>query len=582
MKQCDDNSSEAFQTRISALAQPAAFPSEAGVTSDTRITIVQTHASAVLLTETRAYKLKKPVDLEFLDYSTVERRRRFCIEECVLNQPLAPGVYLGVAPILSQPGKPPRFGRAFPVDQVPALGESLDGQQVVDFAVVMRRLPDSRMLASLVAVGEANPDLLRQIARATAAFHLAAEDGPPLAPYGTVETVLANIIQTLDQAREDIGATLSAEAHAAIWRYVNRFADRRRGLLESRVSAGWVRDCHGDLRLEHVYVMPQVEDSGKENTSLLIVDRIEFDPRYRYGDVAGEIAFLIIELERAGRADLARVFLRAYVAETSASDLLEVLPLYQVYRSTVRGKVRSILVRQQGVNAATQAQAREDAIAMYELAAHHASGPSEPTIAMIGGLMGTGKSTLAQALHRELGWPLLTSDIVRKRMAGLALTAPIPAEDRQNIYSAEWNRRVYDRLLEEGSARLAEGRSIILDATFTQRAHRQMMAALARESGARAVFLECVCPRDVTMSRLRTRWQAKVLGQAADDETMAIFASDGRPEIYDRQAQRWEPFAPEIERETGYATTDTTWPLPRQIERALATLTIPRLACWLD
>jgi uncharacterized protein len=582
MKHSDDNHSDAFQTLISALAQPAAFPPEAGVTSDVVIAIVQTHASAVLLTETRAYKLKKPVNLEFLDYSTIERRRRFCIEECVINQPLAPGVYLGVAPVLSQPGKPPRFGEVLPVDQVPAPGESLDGQQVMDYAVVMRRLPDSRTLASLVAASEASADLLRQVARATAAFHLAAEDGPPLAPYGSVETVVANMTQTLDQGRADIGVTLSAKAHAALRRFVGHFTERRRPLLDARVSAGWVRDCHGDLRLEHVYVMPQMEGSGEETAKLLIVDRIEFDPRYRYGDVAGEIAFLIVELERAGRADLARAFLRAYVAETDASDLLEALPLYQVYRATVRGKVRSILIRQPGVNAATQMQAREDATAMYELAAHYASGPSEPIVAMVGGLMGSGKSTFAQALHRELGWPLLSSDILRKRMAGLALTAPISAKDQQSIYSEAWNRRVYDRLVEEGSARLAEGRSVVLDATFTRRAHRQMMAELARESGARAVFLECVCPRDVAMSRLGARWQAKVSRPTEDCETMAIFASDGRPEIYDRQAQRWEPFAPEIERETEYAVVDTTWPLPRQIERAMSVLNIPRLACWLD
>ena len=266
----------------------------------------------------------------------------------------------------------------------------------------MRRLPESCTLASLVDAGMANADLLRMVARATATFHLSAENGPPFAPYGTVETVLANIMQTLEQAKADIGGTLSASAHATIQGYITQFIERRRELLESRLRAGWVRDCHGDLRLEHVYAMPRKSESGQEGQDkieLLMIDRIEFDPRFRYGDVAGEIAFLVVELERAGRPDLARAFTRAYIEETGDNSLLEALPLYQVYRALVRGKVRSILLKQPGIDAKIRASAREDAEAMYGLAAHHAATPIEPVIALIGGLMGVGKSTLAHTLH---------------------------------------------------------------------------------------------------------------------------------------------------------------------------------------
>ncbi len=582
MKFRNDDLPDDFQTFLHALARPEAFPPEARVTPGATISIMQTHASAVLLTETRAYKLKKPVNLEFLDYSTAERRRRFCIEECAINQALAPGVYLGVAPVLSRPDGAPRFGAAFPVSQVPSLGAWIEDQQVVDFAVVMRRLPESRTLASLVSAGEANGDLLRQVARATARFHLAAENGPPLSPYGTVETVLANIIQTLDQSEADIGVTISGETHAAIRRYITRFVERKRELLESRLRAGWVRDCHGDLRLEHVYAIPAEPGDGENRVNLLMVDRIEFDPRFRYGDVAGEIAFLVIELERAGRLDLARAFTRAYIEETGVSDLLEVLPLYQVYRAMVRGKVRSILLRQSGLDSMTRASVREDAEAMYGLAAHHAAGPTEPVIALMGGLMGTGKSTLARILHAELGWPVISSDILRKRMAGLPLTAPISARDQQSIYSADWDRRVYERLMEEGSARLAEGRSILLDATFTLRERRQMIARLARETGARAIFLECVCPSDVAISRLNARWQAKIQLQGASDNRDVIFASDGRPEIYVHQALRWEPYNPGAEPDLDHAIIDTTRPYPQQVEHVFTELGIPRLACWLD
>jgi aminoglycoside phosphotransferase family enzyme/predicted kinase len=585
MKRRNDSSQDTFQTFLDTLAQPAAFPPEAGVAPDDSVSIIQTHASAVLLTKTYAYKLKKPVNLEFLDYSTVERRRRFCIEECAINQDLAPDVYLGVAPVLAQSNGTPCFGPIFPWNQTPDPDGWIDAKQVIDFAVVMRRLPESRTLASLVNTGTANLDILRQVARAIAKFHLAAENGLPLAPFGTVETVLANIIQTLDQSKADIGLTISSDAHEAIQRYIIQFIEQRRELLESRLRAGWVRDCHGDLRLEHVYVMPQEAGANVKNASLLIVDRIEFDPRYRFGDVAGEVAFLVIELERVGRPDLARVFMRTYIEETGSKDLLEVLPLYQVYRAMVRGKVRSMLLRQPGIDTLAQAHIRAEAEEMYKLAAHHATSPIKPIIALIGGLMGTGKSTLAHTLREELGWPILSSDIYRKRMTGLPLTAPVSAADQESIYTADWDRRVYERLREEASARLAEGHSILLDATFALRMRRQMMTDLAHETGARIIFLECVCPRDTAISRLDVRWQAKAQLQDGGedcDERNAIFASDGRPEIYDRQAQRWESYDPRVEQDLEHTIIDTTLPRSQQIEHALTALSIPRLTCWLD
>ncbi len=215
MKRNATHPPDAFQTFLDAIARPVAFPPDAGVAAKDTISVIQTHASAVLLTRTRAYKLKKPVNLEFLDYSSAERRRHFCIEECAINQALAPGVYLGVAPVISQPDGTPRFGAVFQIEQTPAIGDRIEEGAVTDFAVVMRRLPESRTLASLVNAGMANADLLRMVARATATFHLSAENGPPFAPYGTVETVLANITQTIEQAEADIGGTLSADAHAS-------------------------------------------------------------------------------------------------------------------------------------------------------------------------------------------------------------------------------------------------------------------------------------------------------------------------------------------------------------------------------
>lgn len=218
---------------------------------------------------------------------------------------------------------------------------------------------------------------------------------------------------------------------------------------------------------------------------------------------------------------------------------------------------------------------------MYELARHHAAAPVAPTLALIGGMMGAGKSTLAQALHGELGWPAHSSDVLRKRLAGMSSTAAVAASDREGVYSPQWNKRVQDTLAESARESLSTGHSTILDTTFTQRDLRARMTNLASSMNAKAVFIECVCPRDVALSRLESRWRAKTSGQRIGEESAPIFASDGRPELYDQQLARWEPYDPQGESTLPHIVVDTTRSMAQQIELALDALKIPRLACWL-
>jgi hypothetical protein len=309
------------------------------------------------------------------------------------------------------------------------------------------------------------------------------------------------------------------------------------------------------------------------------VDCIEFNDRFHYEDVASEVAFLTMELDEAGRADLARAFVDGYVTASGDTTLRELLPVYLCYRACVRGKVLSFQLDQTEVPATQREAARKQASALFELAARYAGGPAEPTLVMIGGQMGTGKTTLAVALRHELGCELLSSDATRKRLAGVAEDALYPEAFGAGLYSAEWNARTYEALREEAARALAEGRSVIVDAAFGRRADRMALFKAGNDLGARVIYVECGCPPEEALRRLESRWRERVdgVGVTSGERTEA---SDGRPAIAAAQAAAWEPFESVAEATTHYAAL-TTRPLRETLAQALDLLDPARLACFL-
>ncbi|HEV2462112.1 MAG TPA: phosphotransferase, partial [Ktedonobacterales bacterium] len=281
-----------FVALLCGLMQPGVLPG--ATTSTTATELRQTHLSAVLLTGDRAYKLKKPKSLGFCDYSTVAQRRHYCEQEVRLNSRLAPWVYLGVAPIVQTADAYLRIGVARPPGQVPEPGEHADGGSVVDYAVVMRRLPDEATLAARVQRGMASPALLGRVAEVVAAFHAGSQTDAMVERFGALEVIRANWEENFAQMRPYVGGTFDAATFDQVERYVRRFCAARVALLEQRVRAHRIRDCHGDLRLQHIYALGPAADPGEK---LAIIDCIEFNDRFRYGDVASEVAFLTMELE---------------------------------------------------------------------------------------------------------------------------------------------------------------------------------------------------------------------------------------------------------------------------------------------
>lgn len=561
-----------FSHMLAMLSTPEAFPEAAF--KETQLSIIQTHASAVIRTPDRVYKLKKPKDFGFFDYSTPELRRHFCLQEVHLNAPLAPDIYLGVAPVIRCVDDRWQFGPVFATNDVPMPGQDLLGGSVSDFAVVMVRLPDEATLEARIHANTATPALLAEIAQAIATFHKTTPTSESIAKFGQLDVIRGNWEENFRQMEPFLGRTLDRATYDQIVQYVRAFLAHRAPLLAGRIRDGHIRDCHGDLRLQHIYIL----DSSQEldTSHLVLLDRIEFNERFRYGDVASEIAFVTMELDAACRADLAQAFVNRYVAETGDETLHEMLPFYACYRACVRGKVTSFQLDETEIAEPQRQEAQSSAEKLFAQAASYAQGLTQPAVLMLGGLMGTGKSTIAHALSQQLGWALFSSDSIRKQLAHLDPTKPQADAFNQGLYNSAWTAQTYAALREHTATQLAESRSVILDASFLRRAGRQALERIAISFGAKVLFIECICPREIALLRLAQRWHSRQESSGISLAS-ASFASDGRPDLYDAQSTLQETIVAQEEAGVRHIQVSTTAPLSICIEQVLETLALPRL-----
>lgn len=582
MHKAQESKTVDFTSMLEELACPQAFPfalpdmpsttgtspvATTGPEATASLMVIQTHASAVILTPDRVYKLKKPQNFGFFDYSTPALRLHFCQQEVLLNRHLAPQVYLGIAPVLAFPDGHCRFGLILAPDSTPAPGTLFADGTVVDYAVVMVRLPDTATLKSWVQTGQAELPLLAEIARFVATFHMTTQTDEHIASFGSLDVIRGNWEENFVQMKPYIGRTLDHATYDRIATYIQHFLAARTSLFASRMHEWHVRDCHGDLRLEHIYILDHANDPSHGQTRLAILDRIEFNERFRYSDVASEVAFLVMELDSAGRTDLSSGFVDAYIAATGDKTLRELLPFYLCYRACVRGKVLSFQLDESEIPAAQRELSRQQAMDLFSLAACYAHGPTRPVLMMVGGIMGTGKSTIAQALQQKLGWMLLSSDTVRKRLALLDPAQPQADAFGQGVYGPEWTARTYGALRTEASMVLAHGCSVLLDASFIRRTDRQMIAREAGAYGATVVFVECVCPPATALERLAQRWNVRSSDSQHLSSNMASLASDGRPELYNAQHALWEPFVSSEETDVQHVVITTTQPVSQSCEQ---------------
>lgn len=508
---------------IEELRRPAAYPHSAGA-----LEVHRTHISVVFLAGDFAYKIKKPVDLGFLDYTTLERRRHFCEEEVRLNRRLAPNVYLGVVPIVDWDGTLRVDPDSRPEDPEP---------NVVEWAVRMERLPADRTLLALLREDDALAgEDLEAVAAHLAEFHAGARRDPDVAAYGRFEVVAENARDNFRQSRDQRGHTVHPEVFERLSALTESALERHRSLIESRAERGVPCDTHGDLRLDHVYFLPDRERP-------VIVDCIEFNPSFRFADPVADMAFLAMDLRHAGHRDLAGRFADAYFREAGDEEGRELLEFYVAYRAAVRGKVQGIKAAEDDISDDEREAAARTATGHWLLALGELAPPDgRPGLVLIGGLPGTGKSTLARRLAEVAGFTVLRSDAVRKELAGLPAHRSVSSSFGAGLYSREWSDRTYRALLDRAERLIFQGGRVIADASFHREARRRSFLESAVDLGVRMRFLICRAPEEEVAERLARR--------SGD-------VSDADREVYREMARRWEP--------PGDSTRGITAPIPTDV-----------------
>ena len=499
------------------------------------IEMVQTHISTVFLTARHVFKFKRPLDVGFADFRALAQRERYCRAEVALNARLAPGVYLDVLP-LRNVGSGYRFE---------------GGGPVVDWCVVMARLPAEDMLDRRLRRGPIAPAQLEALARLLADFHRTAAGAPELARFGSEAVVRGNWEENFRQTEAFVGDVLPAATLASIRAAVEGWLARNRALLEARASGGFVRDGHGDLRCEHVYLGDPIK----------VIDCIEFNDRFRYGDVANDLAFLLMDLTAQGQPRLAQALLERYVALSGDAELPRLVAFYACYRAYVRGKVTAFKLLDRNLAGAQRAAARVRAESFFRLALDFAGQTAPPVLVLVAGLIGTGKTALAEALAQRGALATWNSDALRKTLAADAAATGAAADYGAEIYTPAWNARTYDALFAQADAALRTGRPVILDASFARRADRERARALAQRLGARLLVLECRLDDARTRERLRQREQA------------GTSVSDGRVALYERQRAAFEPIDEAGPAEHRIVVTDR--PAAELAEALLPALALP-------
>ncbi len=437
--------------------------------------MMQTQMSFVFLTGKYTYKTKKPVNLGYLDYTTLEKRLYFCRQELELNRRLSPEAYLDVLPITEYKG----------AIRVGGSGEA------IEYAVKMKQLPQDRMMDVLLKKGRVTPEMLVQVAALMADFHSRAATSAEISAFGSLPMIKTNTDENFSQTEKYIGTVIPEPVFGFIKDYTNKFIADNGQLFNGRVSGGRIRDCHGDLHAAHICFAEEI----------YIYDCIEFNDRFRYSDVASEIAFLAMDIDRYARADLSKAFVEAYLKASGDRGIADLLDFYKCYRAYVRGKVACFKYDDPFIKdkSAVLAEAR----LYFDLARNYAD--KRPVVIIVTGLIGSGKTTTAEEVGQGLCYAVLSSDVIRKELANIPATQRHYDKIDSGLYSPEFTHKTYDELLRRARELLAAGHSVVLDASFKKRTDRLAAQETASKAGARFLVIECTADDDTIKGWLEER-----------------------------------------------------------------------------
>ena len=478
--------SEAQESLLAAMLQPEFYPKPPA-----EVTHKETHISHLFFAGELVYKVKKPVRYSFLDYSTLGKRRYFLQEELRLNRRLAPSVYIGVLPITFDD-----------------LGWRLGGwAEPAEYTLVMRRLPEKRMLPFLLETGQVTPAMMRELAEFLAEFHGAADRVTAIEAERYPEIVEKQWRENLADLEPYVGKLIDSESYRAVEKFGLDFIGQHTELLQRRAAEGWIRDVHGDLHTEHICFAPE---------GIQIFDCLEFKPLFRRCDLAAEIAFLAMDVEVRGGGGLVAPFLTRYGELVDDNELMQLLPFWKCQRALVRGKVYAL----RGPDGFASA------VKYLRYATRMTWAPLQPFLIMICGSTGSGKSTLARELSERTSMAVINSDVIRKAIAGQSGRQSFAYGE--GIYSATMTEKTYKKMARAAEQLIAQGKGAILDASFVRRAQRENFVRLAGKHKIPLLLIHCSASERTTQERLARR-------QAQGQDV-----SDGRWEIYIQQKDSFE------------------------------------------
>ncbi|HYJ06270.1 MAG TPA: AAA family ATPase [Chthoniobacterales bacterium] len=471
------------------------------------VEIRQTHISIVAMTPSLVYKVKKPLDLGFLDFSTLEKRREACETEVRLNRRLCRDVYLGVVPISRKDGSL-YFG---------------EEGELIDYAVKMRRLPEEGLLAQRLARDAVTPTDLDRVADKLSGFYRSQQSSTEIAEWGSVPKLRISTDENFSQTERFIGTLISRPAIEAIRYFTGLFYDRHADLFDRRRRDGRILDCHGDLRCDHVHF---------SNGEINIFDCIEFNERLRYLDVANDVAFLAMDLDFRKRRDLAAAFTRRMAETLGDPGLLTLIDFYKCYRAYVRGKVSSIKSLEPEVPEAERKTSREKAEKFFQLALSYAIAGSKPMVLAVTGRVGTGKSSLAKMIGQALGAEAFSSDRTRKELAGVDPHVRVDATARAELYGEAMTERTYETAIGRATEAARAHGSAILDATFGKPRQRELLRERLAAAGIQQRFVELDASADEITERLRQRGHSETeVSDARLEDFEMLSAAYGRPDV---------------------------------------------------
>lgn len=477
---------------LEALKRTDAYPQRADFIEER-----QTHISHLFLTQDRVYKIKKDVRFPFVDYSTLEKRRKACESEVALNRRLAPDVYLGVLPI-----------RQSDVDRFTIDGEGT----TVEYCVAMTRLPEKRMLDHLLLQGQATAEHRTALLQLLIPFYQRAQRGPDLDRYATADVVRRHVQENL----ETLGFldALPELCYGRVCSSQLQYLTAHEELFNRRIQEGRVCDGHGDLRPEHVCLTDPPAT----------YDCVEFSTEFRAGDVVSEIAFLAMECDFLGAKDWAQALATEYCTLAGDDCPPSLVEFYKAYRACVRAKVEVLRAEQD----ATQAESCLERARKYvQLASFYAAEFHQPFLWVTVGISGSGKSVLSRELNLQTGAQWLRTDAVRQELAGRREPG---RKANTGIYTPEMTQRTYQAVFDRAQALLKDSNSVILDGTFSDRRRREQARELAKKVGVPVRFLYCDVPLEVAQQRIRARRKARTdisdASEAIADQQSAALLQD--------------------------------------------------------